>query len=285
MNLYEQIEKSRDGRNVRQLCALYGVSRSGYYAWKGRPLSQRRRYDLELISAMKECHQGFRRTYGARRLHQSLLRKGFNCSVRRINRLMREVGIKASTTGLYVWCPGKHTFYSSTGNQLALQQPASQIGVQWVGDFTYVKTDNGWLYHAVVMDVFSRRVVGWSFSRKRNAELTKSALQMALSRHEPQSGCIFHSDQGIEYAAHEYRELVESAGMTRSMSRKGTPIDNAKMESFFHSMKAELVHHRNFNNEIDAVAHIIEYIEFYNRERLHSALDYHSPEEYEKLCA
>lgn len=135
------------------------------------------------------------------------------------------------------------------------------------------------------MDLFSRRIVGWSFSRKRNAELTKSALRMALSRRSPLSGCIFHSDQGIEYAAHEYRDLVEQAGMVRSMSRKGNPLDNAKVESFFHSMKAELVHADTFTSDVEAIARIVEYIEFYNRERLHSALNYQSPQDYEKLCA
>ena len=218
-------------------------------------------------------------------MHQSLRQKGFRCSVRRVNRLMREMGIKASTTGLYTWCPGKHEFYSSTGNQLANVSSAKHRGVQWAGDFTYIRTSTGWLYHAIVMDLFSRRIVGWSFSRKRNTELTKSALNMALMRHRPQSGCLFHSDQGIEYAAHEYRALVESAGMTRSMSRKGNPLDNAMVESFFHSMKSELVHHQLFANKIEATAHIIEYIEFYNRERLHSSLGYQSPENYEKLCA
>lgn len=218
-------------------------------------------------------------------MHQTLKRLGYACSVRRVNRLMREVGIKASTTGLYVWCPGKHEFYSSTGNQLANEDKPSEVGKQWVGDFTYIKTKSGWVYHAIVMDLFSRRVVGWSFSRKRNSELTKSALKMALLRTAPQLGCIFHSDQGIEYAAHEYRKLVESAGMVRSMSRKGNPIDNATMESYFHTMKAELVHQEIFENEIEAVANIMEYIDFYNRERLNSSLSYQSPMEYEKLSA
>ena len=235
--------------------------------------------------AIKELHQGFRRAYGAPRIHQALRQKGFTCSVRRIRRLMRELGIKACTTGLYVWTPGKHEFYSSAGNQLAKAPKLEGLGVQWAGDFTYIRTQMGWLYHAVVLDLYSRKVVGWSFSRKRNSELTKSALKMALQREQPQAGCICHSDQGIEYAAHEYRELVESAGMTRSMSRKGNPLDNAKVESFFHSMKSEMVHHQIFDNEIDAVASIIEYINFYNKERLHSGLGYQSPSEYEKLCA
>ena len=267
------------------MCKLFGVSTSGFYAWSSRPLSQRRRYDSELKQIICEVHQGFRRSYGAARLHRELIDKGYACSRRRINRLMREMNIKASTTGLYAWRPGLHEFYSSTGNQLKHEDAASEIGRQWVGDFTYIKTKAGWLYHAAVMDLFSRKVVGWSFSRMRNSDLTKSALQMALSRSSPKPGCIFHSDQGIEYAAHEYRNLVESAGMVRSMSGKGNPLDNAAMESFFHTLKAELVHHRIFENEIDAVAHIIEYIEFYNRERRHSGLDYQSPDNYEKLCA
>ena len=236
------------------------------------------------MAAIRELHQGFRRAYGAPRVQQSLRQKGFQCSVRRVRRLMQEMGIKASTTGLYTWCPGRHDFYSSTGNLLGHAEPASQHGEQWAGDFTYLKTQTGWLYYAVVLDVFSRRVVGWAFNRQRNVELTKSALRMALHRHPPKPGCLFHSDQGIEYAAHEYREMLEAAKLTRSMSRKGNPLDNATVESFFHSLKAELVHQHEFTHDVDAVAHIIEYIEFYNRERLHSSLGYRSPINYERLC-
>lgn len=279
------IEKNRNQYTVRRLCRLLGVSTSGFYAWRDRPISRHRQYDITLMGVIRELHQGYRRCYGAARLHQALVKKGYTCSRRRVNRLMRELKIKASTTGLYAWRPGQHEFYSCTGNQLKAADPAPAPGRQWAGDFTYIKTRTGWLYHAVVLDLYSRKVVGWSFSRKRNAELTKSALRMALSRERPQPGCIFHSDQGIEYAAHEYRELVESAGMTRSMSQKGNPLDNATVESFFHTLKAELIHHRLFENDIDAVAHIVEFIEFYNRERLHSALGYDSPENYEKLCA
>jgi len=282
---FEWIEKNREQHNVRRLCALVGVSTSGYYAWRSRPVSAHRDYDLKLMVLIKDLHQGFRRTYGAARVHKALTQNGYPCSRRRVNRLMRALGIKASTTGLYAWRPGQHVFYSCTGNQLKQATPAGSPGIHWASDFTYIKTRSGWLYHAVVLDLYSRKVVGWSFSRKRNSELTKSALRMALSREAPQSGCLFHSDQGIEYAAHEYRELVESAGLTRSMSRKGNPLDNATMESFFHTLKAELVHHRMFENDIEAVAHIVEYIEFYNRERLHSGIGYQSPENYEKLCA
>ncbi len=261
------------------------MTTGGYYAWKSRGMSQRRQYDLVLMEAIRDVHQGFRRAYGAPRVHQTLRSKGFSCSVRRINRLMKELGIKASTTGLYAWRPGQHAFYDGAGNQLAHADQANSCGVQWAGDFTYIRTAKGWLYHAVVMDLYSRKIVGWSFSRQRNTELTKSALKMALDRHPVSAGCICHSDQGIEYAAHEYRELVERAGMTRSMSRKGNPLDNALVESFFHSLKAEVIHQQVFSDPVEATAHIIEYITFYNRERLHSGLGFKSPEDFERLCA
>ncbi len=264
---------------------MYSVSTSGFYAWRSRPVSSHQNYDDKLKGLITEFHQGYYRAYGSARLHQALRQKGHDCSRRRINRLMREMGIKASTTGLYCWRPGAHEFYTSTGNQLSKLDKPTSTGEQWVGDFTYLKTKKGELFHAVIIDLFSRKVVGWSFSRKRNTELTKSALRMALMRNKPKANCLFHSDQGIEYAAHEYRKLVADAGMERSMSRKGCPIDNAAMESFFHTMKAELIHHKLFENEIEAVAHIIEFTEFYNRERLHSSLGYQSPEKYEKLCA
>jgi transposase InsO family protein len=135
------------------------------------------------------------------------------------------------------------------------------------------------------MDLYSRRIIGWSFARQRNADLTASALKMALSQEPVTQGCIFHSDQGIEYAAHEYRELVEPAGLVRSMSRKGTQLDNATVESYFHTLKAELVHQVRFKNPIEATAKIMSYIEFYNRDRVHTSIGFQSRRKYEKLCA
>tara|TARA_B100000676_G_scaffold313417_1_gene394471 strand:- start:6205 stop:7062 length:858 start_codon:yes stop_codon:yes gene_type:complete len=285
VKLYELVEKSRQGRDVRRLCELLGVSRSGFYAWRSRPKSERSRYDDKLKETMVELHKGFRRAYGARRIHQQLRKNGLSCSVRRVSRLMKEAGIHASSKGLYVWNPGRHEFYSAVGNVLGAEDVADGEGQHWAGDFTYVRTGSGWLYHAVVVDLYSRRVVGWSFSRKRNSELTKSALKMALSRETPLPGCVFHSDQGIEYAAHEYRDLVAAAGMRRSMSRKATPLDNAMVESFFHTLKTELVYQNKFENDIEAVARIVEFIEFYNRERLHSGIGYQSPASYVRACA
>lgn len=195
------------------------------------------------------------------------------------------MGIQASTTGLYQWRPGQHDFYSNTGNQLAQLGKPTGPGQQWVGDFTYIKTRAGWIYLAVVLDLWHRKVVGWSVSRSRNSILTRGALTMALSREAIEPGCVFHSDQGIEYAAHDFRELVESAGMVRSMSRKGNPLDNATIESFFHTLKAEVVHQQLIQNEVEAVALTGYYVDFYNHERLHSGLGYSSPVEYERLRA
>ncbi|MEM8662213.1 MAG: IS3 family transposase [Pseudomonadota bacterium] len=285
MKLFELIERSREGRTIQQLCRLYGVTRQGYYAWRNRPRSAHAKHDARLKQAIGELHQGFRRAYGAPRLHRSLRDKGLPCSVRRVNRLMKELGIKASTTGLYQWHPGISQHYSASGNHLAESEPAVVVDVQWAGDFTQVRTGKGWLFHAVVMDLFSRRIIGWSFGRHRNAELTCSALKMALSQRTVTSGCLFHSDQGTEYAAMEYRDLVESAGLIRSMSRKGTPKDNAAVESYFGTLKSELVHQVQFGDQIEATAHIMAYVDFYNRERSHTSIGFQSPLEYERLCA
>lgn len=248
-------------------------------------MSARRVHDLRLMEAIKEIHQGFRRTYGARRVHHVLRSEGHECSVRRVNRLMREMGIEARTTGLYPWRPGLHEFYSSVENRLAIDGAAQRIRTQWAGDLTFIKIPNGHIYMAIVMDLYSRKIVGWSFSQKRDVECTKSALRAALSRYTPEEGCLFHSDQGAEYAAHDYREYVESSGLIRSMSRKATPQDNGMVESFFHTLKAELIYKRKFKTIYEVVADIMEYLSFYNQERLHSSLEYQSPENYEKLCA
>ena len=282
---FEFIEKNRRLHGIGLLCDLLGISRSGYYAWRSRPLSRHRQHDMQLMKVINELHQGYRRAYGAARLHREMRQRGYSCSRRRVNRLMRKMGIKASIAGLYAWRPGQHEFYSSTGNQLGKMDSPTQSGEQWVSDFTYIRTRAGWIYHAVVLDIFTRKVIGWSFSKKRNAELTKSALRMALIRGGPKAGCLFHSDQGIEYAAHEFRDALAAAGLIRSMSRKGNPLDNAIMESYFHTMKAEPIHLHVFESAIEAVAHIVEYMEFYNRSRLHSSLGYQSPEMYEKLSA
>ncbi len=248
-------------------------------------MSERQQYDERLKAAITELHQGYRQGYGAPRMYRLLRQKGYSCSVRRINRLMRELGLEARVRKVRSWRRGDNGFYSVAPNHLARMPAPTGCGMQWAGDFTYVRTRQGWLYHAVVMDLYSRRIVGCSFGRQRSAELTKSALQMALAQHPPEPGCLAHSDQGIEYAAQEYAELVTTAGLVRSMSRKGNPLDNAAVESFFHSLKTELVNRVRFETHAEAVAQIKGYIAFYNSERMHSSLGYTSPVDYERLCA
>jgi len=196
---------------------------------------------------------------------------------------MKELKMSSSTKGLYSRLPNRGKHYSTTGNVLKKAQPATSRNQQWVGDFTHIRTQQGWLFHAVVMDLFTRKLIGWSFSKQRNSLMTQTALKAALTNEVPSANCLFHSDQGIEYAANDFKALVEKSGLTRSMSRKATPIDNAAMESYFHTFKAEAIHGKKFKDQAEAMSVSKAYISFYNQERLHSSLGYTTPEKYAKL--
>ena len=196
---------------------------------------------------------------------------------------MKELKMCCSTKGLYSRLPNRGKHYSTTDNVLKKELPATSENQQWVGDFTHIRTQKGWLFHAVVMDIFTRKLIGWSFSKQRNSLMTQAALKKALANEIPSSNCLFHSDQGIEYAANDFKALVEKSGLIRSMSRKATPIDNAAMESYFHTFKAEVIHGKRFKNQAEAQSITRKYIAFYNQERLHSSLGYTTPEKYAKL--
>lgn len=217
-------------------------------------------------------------------MHIQLKLAGFTCSRRRIARLMKELNMASSTKGLYLRLPSRGKHYSTTDNLLKKEQAATKKNQQWVGDFTHIRTQKGWLFHAVVMDLFTRKLIGWSFSKKRNSLMTQTALKRALINETPSTNCLFHSDQGIEYAANDFKALVEKSGLIRSMSRKATPIDNAAMESYFHTFKAEVIHGKRFKNQNEAEAISRKYITFYNHELLHSSLGYTSPQKYAKLA-
>lgn len=270
--------------NISRLCDLLGVSRSGYYGWNTRPISAHKAYDNQLKAELIKQYHGFKRAYGAPRMHVQLKSVGFSCSRRRITRLMKELKMSTSTKGLYLRLPNRGKHYSTTDNLLKKEQAATTKNQQWVGDFTHIRTQKGWLFHAVVMDIFTRKLIGWSFSKQRNSLMTQAALKAALANEQPCASCLFHSDQGIEYAANDFKSLVEKSGLIRSMSRKATPIDNAAMESYFHSFKAEAIHGKVFRNQEEAVKRSQQYITFYNKERLHSSLGYTTPQKYEKLC-
>lgn len=246
-------------------------------------MSAHQAYDNKLKAALIEHHQGFKQAYGAPRMHALLNQLGFSCSRRRITRLMKELKMNSSTKGLYSRLPNRGKHYSTTDNVLKKAQPATSKNQQWVGDFTHIRTQKGWLFHAVVMDIFTRKLIGWSFSKRRNSSMTQAALKHALANEKPSANCLFHSDQGIEYAANEFKALVETSGLIRSMSRKATPIDNAAMESYFHTFKAEVIHGNRFKSQDEAEIISRKYITFYNQERLHSSLGYTTPEKYAKL--
>jgi transposase InsO family protein len=199
---------------------------------------------------------------------------------------MRENGIKATVVGLYYYNPKRRDHYQRVENHLAVQDAPTCIGQQWVADFTYLKTRRGqWVYLATIMDLFSRKIIGWSLSKARNVDFTTSSLAMAIRQRTPLEGAIFHTDQGIEYAGDRFQEALRTAKLTPSMSGKGRCLDNATAESFFHTFKTESFYQRRFKDMQEIRKEFISYIDFYNNERLHSSLNYVSPNEFEQRAA
>jgi len=268
---------------VKELCAAFGVSRSGYHAWRSRPPSARAQADAQLTSRLCQAHDASRRTYGSPRLRIVLRRQGQRISRRRIQRLMRAVGRRGLQRRR--WVPrttdSRHD-QPLAPNRLA-QLPAPRHRDQaWVTDITYVPTGEGWLYVAGVMDRWSRRMVGLAMAAHLRTELVSAALRQAHTQRQPAQGCLHHSDRGCQYASAEYRQILAAHGLEASMSRAGNCYDNAAMESFWSNLKNELVHRQAFATRDQARAAIFEYVEvFYNRQRLHSALGYQSPVDFE----
>jgi putative transposase len=281
------IEDRRADYPVTILCDVLGVSPAGYYAWRARPESRRAAADRELVEDIRRVHRDTRGRYGSPRIHVELKAQGRGVSRGRIERLMRHHGIRAimarprrvrttdSRHGLPI-APNLlgRNFFAAAPNRI------------WLADITYIETDQGWLYLAAVMDLYSRRIVGWAMADHLRADLPLAALKMAISGQRPGAGLIHHSDRGVQYASADYRKVMQSAGFRASMSRKADCYDNAPMESFFHTLKTELVHHRHYATRAEAKRDIFAYIEgFYNRTRRHSAIGYISPIEMELKTA
>lgn len=260
------------------------VSRAGFYAWLGRGDSKHRLEDLRLTVLIREEHEKSRGTYGAPRIHAALKKREETCGLHRVERLMREAGVRSKMRRKWQrTTDSKHT-YPVAPNILDQDFTASAPNQVWVSDITYIPTDEGWLYLASTMDLFSRRVVGWSMSASMPASLVGNALGMAIDLRSPPPGLIHHSDRGVQYAAHAFQGLLERHGLVCSMSRKGNCYDNAVQESFFHTLKTELCDHVHYRTRAAARASVFEFIEvFYNRTRLHSTLGYRSPVEFEAL--
>jgi putative transposase len=224
---------------VNWLCRYMHVSSSGYYAWRSREVSARAQANLELVAAIHDIHRDTERSYGSPRMHLELVHRGYRCGRHRVARLMRMHGIVAERKRRYRRNSGRDELYARFDNRLA-QRRAHGPNELWVGDYTYLRTPQGWLYLAVVLDLYARRVIGWAFSRQRTANLPREALRMAIDERKPRPGTLFHSDQGIEYAAQTFQSLLAAHGLEASMSRRGNCYDNAHMESFFASLKLEV---------------------------------------------
>src|SRR6267143_766431 len=281
------IEDRRADYPVTIMCDVLGVSPAGYYAWRSRPESARSAANRELVDDIKRVHRDACGRYGSPRVHAELRAQGRGASRGRIERLMRRHGIRAimARPRRVRTTDSRHDFPIAP-NLIERNFIAAGPNRIWLADITYVETDQGWLYLATVMDLYSRRIVGWAMEDHLRADLPLAALTMSISAQRPGPGLIHHSDRGVQYASEDYRKLMQSAGFRASMSRKGDCYDNAPMESFFHTLKTELVHHRQYATPKEATRDIFAYIEgFYNRTRRHSAIGYISPIQMELKAA
>jgi putative transposase len=284
VSCYRLIEAEKTSHSVPLLCRLLGVSRSGYYAWRRRPPSERARFDAVLSEKIEIIHRNSRSTYGAPRVHAELRAIGIRCSRKRVARLMRRAKLSGSMWG------GR----MRTTQRIALRQAAPDLVGRnfaseepdrlWVADITYVRSREGFIYLAFILDACSRRVVGWSMATHLRSELVVDALQMAIARRKPSPGLVHHSDRGVQYTSLTFSKRLKDEGLLPSMGRVGSAYDNALAESFVATLKTELLYRSNWPTRQTVRTAIFEYIEgFYNTRRRHSSLGHLSPAEFEQV--
>jgi len=281
------IQQHREVWPVRAQCRVLGVSTSGFYAWLNRRPSQRAVANQNLLQDIRRIHWDSHKRYGSPRVCAMLRAEGQCVSRRRVAKLMRNNDLCAITKRRVrvTTTDSRHTL-PVAANVLDRNFGALAPNEKWLADITYIFTAEGWLYLAAVLDLFSRKIIGWAMRDHMRTELPLAALTMAVQRQRPQPGLIHHSDRGSQYVSGDYQHALASSGIVPSMSRKGNCWDNAPMESFFHTLKTELVHHKNYATKEEAKRDLFQYIEsFYNRQRIHSALGYLTPEQMEQKAA
>jgi putative transposase len=283
VRLFRLIDAEKASYPVSLLCRVLKVSRSGYYDWKNRSSSKRDRENAALTEQIREVHERSRGIYGYPRVHAELRALGVRCSRKRVARLMRKAGIKGCQRGRKKRTTRRDPHATPAADLLKRNFTAEAPDRVWTADITYVHTQEGFLYLAFILDVYSRKVVGWSMASHLRTELVVDALEMALWRRSPDAGLIHHTDRGAQYTALSFGKKLEEAGIVPSMGRVGSALDNAISESFVASLKTELLHRHRFLGREAARTATFDYIEgFYNRVRRHSSLGYLSPAEYEQ---
>ena len=275
---YAQIASMRHSHSVSAMCRLLGVSESGFHAWRTRPMSARAAEEMSLETHIKAAHRRTRETCGAERLQAELADNGVEIGEHRIKRIRKKLGLRCKQKRKFkVTTDSKHSLPIAP-NLLDREFAVTAPNKAWVTDITYIATNEGWLYLAGVKDLFNGELVGYAMSERMTTSLVQQALFRAVSTKRPPPGLLHHSDRGSQYCSHEYRKMLKQFGMTESMSRKGNCWDNAPMESFWGTLKTELVHHQQYFTREQAKREIIEYIEvFYNRVRKQKRLGYLSP--------
>lgn len=265
------------------MCTVLGVSKSGYFKWLNRPKSDRQKRHEKLKKLILRTHIEFKQRYGSVKITKTLKKRGVKVSERTVSRIMTSNNWKSCTVKKYKATTNSKHKHPVSNNILNRKFQVDQPNRFWVTDITYISTNEGWLYLASVMDLYSRRIVGWAMDKTMTKELVINALKMAYRRQKPKPGLIHHSDRGVQYASSEYQKLLNKYKMIGSMSRKGNCYDNACIESFHGILKRELVYQTKFRTRSEARKSTFEYIEFfYNSKRIHSTLDYHTPNEFEK---
>jgi len=280
---YQVMAKHLGSYGVGKMARVLGVSRSGYYAWVDRPESVRSRQKVDLTEQIREIQRKMLHRYGTPRVTRELARRGQSVGHNRVARILRENGLGARPRRRFRVTTKSAQGPAAAGNELDRHFWAAAVNQKWVSDITYVATAEGWLYLCVIVDLYSRRVVGWSMGTSLATELVTAAFMMAVMQRRPPRGLMFHSDRGTQYASLAFRKGLARHGMSQSMSRKGECWDNACAETFFKTLKTELIGQRIYRSREEARRAIFEYVEvFYNRVRLHSYLDYATPAEYEE---